>query len=326
VPDSRRWRIRAVVLAVPPCLILGACTSSTGFPPNASAPTSSRPSSQQATPTPALATEAPTVSAPATTPTPIVPTPSPTPQRLVFSDDFSGPAGAPPNPANWKYMIGGNGWGNQELECYTSVRGNSALDGLGDLVITALKQPGHVCADSHTTDYTSARLSTQGLQAFEYGTISMRAKMPVGKGAWPAFWALGADHDTAGWPQSGEIDATEVIGARPTIVHGSLHGPEASGKAYTITGAYTAPADLSLDFHVYSVTWTATEISFSVDGHEYFSVTKATVEKTGTWEFDQPFYLLLNVAVGGSWPGPPSPATSWPQQMVVDYVRVYQDG
>lgn len=246
-------------------------------------------------------------------------------RELVWSDEFTGAAGAAPDPASWRPVSGGDGWGNDELQCYTDSRENSILDGKGYLVVSARATPGHACADGRTNDYTSARLITQGLREFQYGTLEMRAKVPTGVGAWPAFWALGRDHETAGWPASGEIDVTEVLGREPRVAHGSLHFPAPDGSPATITGNRTADVDLGAAFHVYSATWTPDGISFALDGATFQTATRAEVEATGRWVFDQPFYLLLNVAVGGRWPGPPSAGTAWPQQMVVDYVRVYAD-
>jgi len=252
--------------------------------------------------------------------------PSEPSQRLVWSDEFDGSAGSAPDTHAWKAATGGDGWGNNELQCYTDSRGNSALDGHGHLVITALRDPGHTCDGGRRNDYTSARLTSQNLQSFMYGTLSVRAKMPTGAGIWPAFWALGRDHDTVGWPASGEIDVTEVVGSDGAVSHATLHGAKPDGSPYAITSQFHAAADLSADFHTYSVTWTPSGFTFAVDGSIFSTVTKATVQKSGTWAFDQPFYLLLNVAVGGNFPGPPSSSTTWPQQMVVDWVRVYQDG
>ncbi len=242
--------------------------------------------------------------------------------KLIWSDNFDGPAGAAPGAA-WSNVSGGNGWGNGELECYTDARGNSELDGTGDLTIIALHDPGHVCSDGKRNDYTSARLTTQGRQTFTYGRIEVRAKMPTGYGVWPAFWALGVDHETTGWPGSGEIDVTEVLGRQPQVTHGSLHGPDSSGQPYDVTGQFQAPTDLSDAFHVYSVDWLPDSVSFAIDGKTYYSVSKSTVSRSGRWVFDHPFYLLLNVAVGGSWPEAPNATTTWPQVMTVDYVRVY---
>jgi beta-glucanase (GH16 family) len=245
---------------------------------------------------------------------------------LVWSDEFAGPQGSPADSAVWAPMTGGKGWGNHELECYTDSRDNSALDGNGYLVISARAAKGHACVDGSTNDYTSARLSTQGRKTFEYGTLAVRAKMPTGDGAWPAFWALGEDHETAGWPASGEIDVTEVVGKQKNVTHGTLHGPTVDGKPFSVSGTQTLPADLSSDFHVYSATWTPTSVEFAVDDAVYARFTKDDVEKHGRWVYDKPFYLLLNVAVGGDFPGNPSANSFWPQQMVVDWVRVYQDG
>jgi len=246
-------------------------------------------------------------------------------RTMVWSDEFSGPAGSAPDSSSWTPVTGGDGFGNQELECYTSSRDNSALDGKGFLVISARKTPGHACSDGRVNDYTSARLTTKSLREFTHGTLTMRAKVPTGVGIWPAFWALGSNHDTAGWPFCGEIDVTEVLGRQNTLDHGSVHGPKSDGTPFSLTGTATAAQDLGQDFHVYAVSWTADRVSFSLDDHEFYAVTKADLERVGEWVFDQPFYLLLNVAVGGTWPGSPSDVTTWPQQMVVDYVRVYQD-
>ena len=251
---------------------------------------------------------------------------SPPGRELVWSDEFSGAAGTAPDPASWRPVSGGDGWGNDELQCYTDSRENSLVDGNGYLVISARPAPAHACADGRSNEFTSARLITQGLREFRYGTFELRAKVPTGVGAWPAFWALGHDHETAGWPASGEIDVTEVLGREPTVTHGSVHGPAPDGSPFTLTGDRTMPTDLGDAFHVFSTTWTPEGISFAIDGETYHVVTRRDVEASGRWVFDQPFYLLLNVAVGGRWPGPPSAGTVWPQQMVVDYVRVYADG
>ena len=266
------------------------------------------------------ASKQPTASSQTSTTATATPTPGPS---LIWSDEFTGAAGAAPSPKIWTPKTGGSGWGNQELECYTNARGNSDLDGTGDLVITALHAPGHICSDGARNNYTSARLSTKDLYTTKYGRIAIRAKVPTGYGLWPAFWALGDNHDSAGWPKSGEIDVTEVLGRQPNITHGSLHGPEANGSAYDLSGSYQTAAPLSAAFHVYGVDWTPTSVSFDFDGHVYYTATKQTVQKSGQWVFDHPFYLLINVAVGGSWPGSPNSSTTWPQTMTVDWVREY---
>jgi beta-glucanase (GH16 family) len=249
----------------------------------------------------------------------------PKPPVLVWSDEFSGAAGAAANPAFWTPQLGGSGWGNDELECYTAARSNSALDGQGDLAITALPAPGTLCSDQKHNNYTSARLSTEGLKTFTYGTVEVRAQMPTGAGIWPAIWMLGQDHATLNWPSSGEMDISEIVGSMPSVVNGTVHGPVSKTVPYKLGNHYTMPAPVSNAFHIYAVTWTATSIVFSVDGHVYNTVTKAAATALGAWVFDQPFYLLLNVAVGGDWPGSPNASTTWPQKMLVDYVRVYQN-
>jgi beta-glucanase (GH16 family) len=244
---------------------------------------------------------------------------------LVWSDEFTGAQGAPPDPANWSYQVGGNGWGNNELECYTTSRDNSALDGTGNLVITARSTPGHVCADGTVRDYTSARLTTKGLHSFSRGRLVVRARIPTSSGSWPAFWALGENHDIVGWPQSGEIDVMEAVGSEPGVVHGSLHGPSwASSAVNTTTGERDVGPALQSGFHIFEADWSDQAIAFSVDGFTYFTATRADVTQKGAWVWDQPFYLLLNLAVGGNFPGNPGPSATWPQRYVIDYVRVYR--
>lgn len=244
--------------------------------------------------------------------------------RLVWSDEFNGAAGALPDATKWNFETGGNGWGNGELECYTSAPGNVSQNGSGDLVITAIRQPGHICSDGAKTDYTSARLTTANKFTFSYGTMEVRAKVPTAPGLWPAFWSLGANEPTVGWPQTGEIDAMEVVGSAPSTVHGSIHGPLANNAPYDLTTSENYGTNLADAFHIYAATWTPTQISYSIDGHTYGTITKAQViAKGGSWVFTKSNYLLLDLAVGGGFPGPPTTATTWPQQFDVDWVRVY---
>jgi beta-glucanase (GH16 family) len=246
-------------------------------------------------------------------------------QKLVWSDEFNGPAGEAPSAKSWSYATGGSGWGNQELECYTSAPGNVSKDGAGHLVITAIKQPGHVCSDGARNDYTSARLLTQNKYATTYGRLEIRAQLPVAPGTWPAFWALGSDIDKVGWPAAGELDVMEVGGNAPSTVFGSLHGPKADNTPFIVTRPYNTGLDLSKGFHTYAANWTPSQVAFSVDGKIYSTITKADVTAAGgKWVWDHPYYLLLDLAIGGGFPGPPTAATTWPQKFVVDYVRVYQ--
>ena len=234
--------------------------------------------------------------------------------QIVWSDEFNGVAGAKPDPAKWTYDLGGNGWGNGESEVYTDSADNAHTDGQGNLDI-------HVISSGN--GYTSARLKTQGRFAVEHGRIEARMKIPAGQGIWPAFWMLGTNITTVNWPQCGEIDIMENIGKEPNIVHGSMHGPGYSGGS-PITSSYSGPR-FSDDFHTFAVQWSATAVKFYVDGNLYQTVTPGSIPAGTSWVFDNPFFLLLNVAVGGGWPGYPDKTSTFPQDMLVDYVRVYQE-
>jgi beta-glucanase (GH16 family) len=233
---------------------------------------------------------------------------------LTWSDEFNGAAGSAPNGANWNFETGAGGWGNNELQNYTNSRNNSALDGNGNLVITA-RQEG--------SGYTSARLTTKGKVQPQYGRLEARIKIPRGQGIWPAFWMLGGQFPGTPWPNSGEIDIMENIGREPNRVHGTLHGPGYSG-ANPITGSYQHPQNWSFadDFHTFAIDWSPNSITWLVDGNAYQTFTPANTG-SNPWVFNQPFFFILNVAVGGNWPGYPDGTTQFPQQMVVDYVRVY---
>lgn len=244
---------------------------------------------------------------------------------LVWADEFDGPNGAAPDPGKWRHDTGGHGWGNNERQFYTDTRANSALDGSGNLVITARNDDagGRQCWYG-TCQYTSARLLTAGTFTQAYGRFEARIKIPRGQGIWPAFWMLGDNFGDVGWPNCGEIDIMENIGREPHLVHGTLHGPGYSGGA-GLTGTYMHPNGWSFadDFHTFAVDWTPDAITWSVDGNAY--QTKRPADAGGNpWVFDHPFFMILNVAVGGNWPGDPDGSTQFPQQMLVDYVRVYQ--
>ena len=241
---------------------------------------------------------------------------------LSWSDEFNGADGSAPDPTKWAYDLGGGGWGNGELETYTSRPQNVVVQG-GNLVITAAKET-YTGGDGITRDYTSARLKTQGLFSQSSGRFEARIKIPSGQGIWPAFWMLGNDFPTNGWPTCGEIDIMESIGSQPATVYGTIHGPGYSGGAGITAGNTLGTGKYSDAFHVYAVEWEATQIRFYVDGFLYATRTPADLPKNGSvWVFDHPFFLLLNVAVGGNWPGAPDSTTVFPQQMLVDYVRVY---
>jgi beta-glucanase (GH16 family) len=242
---------------------------------------------------------------------------------LVWSDEFNGPDGSPPEPKKWTHDIGGKGWGNSELECYTNRLQNAQIKG-GNLVITAQRE-NFTCSDGVSSNYTSARLKTQGLFSQAYGRFEARIKIPAGQGMWPAFWMLGNNITTVGWPTCGEIDIMENIGKEPGIVHGSLHGPSTTRRTSDATAGFSLPAGQNFadDFHIYAVEWEPGVARFYVDTNLYATFTQSQWPAGGTWAFDHPFFLLLNVAVGGDWPGSPGNTTQFPQQMLVDYVRVY---
>ncbi len=236
--------------------------------------------------------------------------------KLVWHDEFNGSAGSLPNKKKWTYDIGCSGWGNNELECYTKRKQNVSMDGRGQLAIVARKESynGH--------DYTSARILTEGLFAHEYGRFEARIKIPRGQGTWPAFWMLGSNFDTVGWPDCGEIDVMEEIGSQPQTVYGSMHGLGYTGSL--IGSSYTLPKGTLADaYHVYAVEWSASKISWYVDGVRYETRTRKDLPAGAKWAFDHPFYITLNLAIGGDWPGSPDATTRFPAKLLVDYVRVY---
>jgi beta-glucanase (GH16 family) len=237
--------------------------------------------------------------------------------HLVWNDEFDQPDGSGPDVAKWAFDVGGNGWGNNELECYTARTNNARVEG-GKLVIEARQE------SYGGRSYTSARLLTKGKASWTYGRIEARIRIPRGQGIWPAFWMLGTNIAAASWPRCGEIDIMENIGKEPGLVHGTVHGPGYSGGG-GIGGPCTLPdgAAFADDFHVYAVEWTTNQIQWFMDGQPYFSVTPARLPKGAAWVFDRPQFLLLNLAVGGGWPGNPNAQTTFPQRMLVDYVRVY---
>jgi len=193
-------------------------------------------------------------------------------------------------------------------DLHTNTTDNVFQDGGGNLVIRAQKSG---------TSYTSARIKTQSRFSVTYGKVEARIRIPYGQGLWPAFWMLGADIDQVGWPNCGEIDIMENIGRAPSTIHGTVHGPGYSG------GNGIGPR-FSDDFHVYSIEWSPQSVAFFVDGVQYFEVTPAKLPVGKTWVYQHPFFLILNIAVGGTWPGNPDATSTFPQQMLVDWVRVSQ--
>jgi beta-glucanase (GH16 family) len=246
--------------------------------------------------------------------------------KLIWSDEFNAPAGSPVDGAKWVFDIGGGGWGNDELQYYTNGTPNASMDGNGNLVITAIKEtlPRKKRCWYGRCQYSSARIRTLGTFKQAYGRFEARIKIPYGQGIWPAFWMLGKNVNKVGWPRCGEIDIMENIGREPSTIHGTIHGPGYSGANGIGTG-YDLPAGaFSDDFHVFAVEWEPTAIRWYVDSSLYQTRTPADLPAGAAWVFDHPFFMLLNVAVGGSWPGNPDSSTTFPQRAHVDYVRVYR--
>jgi beta-glucanase (GH16 family) len=237
---------------------------------------------------------------------------------LTWSDEFEGEKNQAPDPQKWTYDIGTgqNGWGNNEFQTYTQRPENVGLDGSGNLVITALNQP------FGGANYSSARLKTQGLFSQKYGRFEAKIKTPYGPGIWPAFWMLGENINEVLWPLCGEIDIMELRGQAPNTMHGTVHGPgyfggNSVGKSYSLfNGRFDD------NFYVYAIEWDEDKIDFFVNDYLYQRITKEDVP--GEWVYDQPFFMILNIAVGGNFVGFPTTQTPFPQKMEVDYVRVYR--
>jgi hypothetical protein len=233
--------------------------------------------------------------------------------NLVWGDDFDGPAGSAVDGSKWNYDSGPN-WYNGELQYYSTGADNAFLDGNGNLVIEARRE------NREGRQYTSARLKTEGKHTFTYGRFEGRMKLPYGQGMWPALWMLGGNS----WPNDGEIDIMENLGREPSIAHGTIHGPGYSGADGPGT-AFTLPDGevFSDDFHIFAVEWEPEVIRWYIDGEHYATKTPADIGGN-RWVFDHPFFFLVNLAVGGEWPGDPDETTVFPQQFLIDYIRVCQ--
>ncbi|MGI5226154.1 RICIN domain-containing protein [Actinoallomurus sp. CA-142502] len=242
------------------------------------------------------------------------------PAAATFTDDFNGAAGSGVDQGKWRLETGDN-VNNHEREYYTSGTNNAALDGQGHLVITAKKEnpAGYQCWYG-TCQYTSARMNTASTFTQAYGHFETRMKIPRGQGMWPAFWLLGTGNQ--GWPGNGEIDVMENVGFEPGTVHGTIHGPGYSGSG-GIGAGYTLPGGQAFadGFHTFAIDWSPNTITWSVDGTPYETRTPADLGGD-KWVFDHPFYIIMNLAVGGYWPGDPDGSTPFPAQLVVDYVHV----
>ena len=235
------------------------------------------------------------------------------PTSLVWSDEFNGSS---INSSNWRYDIGGWGWGNGESQYYTDRQENARVSD-GALIIEAHKE------DYLGSSYTSARLLTQNLREFQYGRIEARVKVPAGTGTWPAFWMLGTGLGEPGrtWPNVGEIDILEYVGREPNVVIGALHGPGYSGGG-AIDKWSVQNYEIANDWHVLAVEWNYSGITWFLDGNQFHSVTRDAVP--GEWVFDQPFFIILNLAIGGTLGGQIDQNLQFPLRYYIDYVRVYQ--
>lgn len=248
--------------------------------------------------------------------------------NLVWADEFNGTTGDQPNPDNWNFETGtgDNGWGNQELQYYTDRTENAALDGKGNLVITARQE------SFQGSGYTSARINTRDKHEFQYGRIEARIQTPFSQGLWPAFWMLGydisggpnTDEDTVVWPAAGEIDMMELRGQEPSKIAGSIHGPGYSAGEAISESFELLDGRFDTEFHVFAVEWGPDFIDFYVDDRLYSQLTPESIPAGSEWVFDKDFFIILNVAVGGTYVGAPSSNSRFPQTMLVDYVRVYQ--
>jgi beta-glucanase (GH16 family) len=248
-------------------------------------------------------------------------------KKIAFRDEFNKASGTPVDAEKWTAEIGGDGWGNEELEFYTNEKENAYHDGAGSLIIKALKKdlPLSFKCWYGQCKYTSARLVTEQKFDQKYGRFEARIKIPRGQGMWSAFWLLGNDISSVGWATCGEIDVMENIGREPATVHGTIHGPGYSGA-----NGIGAPFNLSNsqkfadDFHVYAAEWTENKIAFYVDGKLYKTITAKDVPAGKKWVYDHPFFMIMNLAIGGNWGGTPDATTVFPAEMLIDYVRVYR--
>ncbi|MFL5557093.1 MAG: family 16 glycosylhydrolase [Gemmatimonadaceae bacterium] len=261
--------------------------------------------------------------------TPVI---SPTPSAAwarVWSDEFDGPAGARIDTTVWHYDTGDGcsrglcGWGNTEKEYYLSSPANIALNGNGQLMIVARRAQAELPCYYGRCLYSSAKVTTRGTMLAEPGRVEARIKLPRGQGLWPAFWMLGQRCLETRWPDCGEIDIMENKGSQPTTTSSAVHGPGYSNKT-PFTHARAIARGNAEDFHTYAVEWDSVRVRFFIDDAAHYSVTRAAVAKYGRYVFDQPFYLILNLAVGGTFDGDPQSDAIFPATMLVDYVRVYK--
>ena len=253
------------------------------------------------------------------------------PEQLIWSDEFnSATTPSAPNSANWKFETGANGWGNHELETYCSY-GSTQPPCDAEHPNAFVGQDGYLHIVARRDDqghYTSARLTSHGLQSFQYGRMEARIKIPKGEGFWPAFWMLGDNISKVHWPACGELDIMENIGKQPGTIHGSIHGTGFTGGVIGLPS--TLPDDHAFGdaFHTFGLIWSPQKIQYYVDStaNIYATFTPSSLPHGAIWPFDDgKSFFILNLAIGGDWPGPPDATSKFPQEMLVDYVRVYAE-
>ena len=257
---------------------------------------------------------------------------APSPWVQVWSDEFSGAAGAAIDTTKWRYdtadgCAGGNcGWGNNEKEYYSRGPENIALNGQGQLAIVARTAPPGLKCYYGPCRYTSAKITTRGKVDVVPGRVEARIKLAPGQGLWPAFWLLGTNIPAVGWPASGELDVMENRGSASTITSSAIHGPGYSGNTPFVHARALERSTFTDSFHTFAVEWDSLAIRFFVDDTTHYLVTRGEVERFGKWVFDQPFFVIVNLAVGGHFDGDPASDAILPATMLVDYVRVYRPG
>ncbi|MEV8379042.1 glycoside hydrolase family 16 protein [Kribbella sp. NPDC056861] len=246
--------------------------------------------------------------------------------KLTFSQEFNNAAGARPDSTKWNYDLGGEPtWGNEEWQYYTNRPQNVQMDGKGNLVISARKEKlaGMANCQFGTCDITSGRITTRNKFNQKYGKWEARIKVPAGQGLWPAFWMMGNNDDVVDWPGNGEIDVMEIVGNEPSTTYGTAHGPGYSGENGPGGSKTLASGKFADTYHTFTMEWWPSSITWYLDGVKFKSISKGGLPVGKQWVFDHNFYILLNLAVGGTWPGPPNSATKFPANLLIDYVRVY---
>jgi beta-glucanase (GH16 family) len=258
-----------------------------------------------------------------------VPTAPTTTWVQVWSDEFDGAAGARIDSTKWSYETGDGckegicGWGNSEKETYTDASENVALNGQGQLMIVARRAPAGLTCSYGPCRYTSGRITTRGKMLAAPGRVEARIKLPAGQGLWPAFWMLGRTSPAVRWPDCGELDIMENKGSQPSTTSSAVHGPGYSGQTPFAHANNLASGALSDDFHTFAVEWSSLAVQFFVDGNVHYKITREAIERYGKSILDQPFFVMLNLAVGGHFDGDPLSDAIFPATMLVDYVRVY---